>query len=604
MWPSALIAGMLLLLGAVGSMNAPAAFAADGELCRVPDPEGDGFIEGITGSDNQLGIQGPFPNYDGYSDVDTQDHNLLLVGKTYLFAIVVEDEALDGEGDNPIDVQVDDEEGDADIESYADANGVAATGVTDGAQTFLDLPGSGVDNVDQIDNYEIDDWNSPGSLAAPNAFTEGLLEDWDVPSDPLSPDYYDVTPDTVVDCDPDDDEDDGFSFISVTCDEAGEFEISAWEDDVTDNVVTNDYICYNAPTTATLTATPTTVEAVPAVGNISHSLLVLTLTDAGGNPTVPGYRVDWTVGGRCTIEALDEEDYEDAADLWGKYKITNPATGDDIEYEYSDHDGITASDTSLSFNIDGNTAVPGYQPKSIAAAVLHCEGATPGVASVRAEVDRSPLSDLVATADVTVVGPAAFITMTAAPNKLICGEKATILVTVTDAINQKVSDHTVVELITNFGGVIGGTGATLAFPGVNPVTPLSSGAAETFGGVATAYLLTSTTHVGSYEVVASAGGSHLGEFITHPVGQDFSNNTYFRQGYFSTPVVTSQVTVTCTQGAPAVTAPSTGTGTISPPNTGDAGLAAGSSTNATLYVIAGAIAFVMAGLASIRCARR
>jgi len=258
-----------------------------------------------------------------------------------------------------------------------------------------------------------------------------------------------------------------------------------------------------------------------------------------------------------------------------------------------------------------------YVAKSIAAAVLHCEGATPGVASVRAEVDRSPLSDLVATADVTVVGPPAFITMTAAPTKLVCGEKATILVTVTDAINQKVSDHTVVELITNFGGVIGGTGATLGFPGINPVTPLSSGAAETFGGVATAYLLTSSTHVGAYEVVASAGGSNLGYygigFSRQLTNGDYegllSDNyadygVYARNGYFSTPVVTSQVTVTCTAGTPAVTAPNTGTGTISPPNTGDAGLAAAQSSTASLFVIAGAAAFVLAGLASFGYARR
>ena len=179
--------------------------------------------------------------------------------------------------------------------------------------------------------------------------------------------------------------------------------------------------------------------------------------------------------------------------------------------------------------------------------------------------------------------------MTAAPSKVVCGEKATILVTVTDAINQKVSDHTVVELITNFGGVIGGTGATLAFPGVNPVTPLSSGAAETFGGVATAYLLTSSAHVGPYEVVAAAGGSHLGYYgigfdresklteinLTDGILDNYAvYGIYARNGVFSTPVVTSQVTVTCTAGAPAVTAPNTGTGTISPPNTGDAGLAA------------------------------
>jgi hypothetical protein len=155
-------------------------------------------------------------------------------------------------------------------------------------------------------------------------------------------------------------------------------------------------------------------------------------------------------------------------------------------------------------------------------------------------------------------------------------------VTVTDAINQKVSDHTLVELITNYGGVIGGTGSSLFFQNVNP---LSSSTAETFGGVATAYLLTSTAHVGAYEVVAASGGTLLG-------------------GVFSTPVVTSQVTVTCSTAAPAVTAPSTGTGSISPPNTGDAGLAAGSSSSATLYVIAGAIAFALAGLASFRYARR
>jgi hypothetical protein len=57
--------------------------------------------------------------------------------------------------------------------------------------------------------------------------------------------------------------------------------------------------------------------------------------------------------------------------------------------------------------------------------------------------------------------------------------------------------------------------------------------------------------------------------------------------------------------APTVNPPSTGTGTgnITPPNTGDAGLAAGSSSSASLFVIAGAVAFVLAGLASVRFAR-
>jgi hypothetical protein len=221
---------------------------------------------------------------------------------------------------------------------------------------------------------------------------------------------------------------------------------------------------------------------------------------------------------------------------------------------------------------------------------------------------------------VTVIGPPAFITMTAAPNRLVCGEKATILVTVTDSINQKVSDHTQVELVTNYGGVLGGTGATLAFPGVGPVTPLSSGAAETFGGVATAYLLTSSNHVGAYEVVAAAGGSSLGAYsvpwswgTTTDEGDEEGEEDevvsvtgvyHGSGGAFSTQPITSQVTVTCTAAAaPPVTAPNTGTGTISPPNTGDGGLAAGSST-ASLFVIAGAVAFVLAGLASFGYARR
>ena len=55
--------------------------------------------------------------------------------------------------------------------------------------------------------------------------------------------------------------------------------------------------------------------------------------------------------------------------------------------------------------------------------------------------------------------------------------------------------------------------------------------------------------------------------------------------------------------APTVSPPPAGTGTISPPNTGDAGLAAGSSSTSSLFVIAGAVVFALAGLVSIRFAR-
>jgi hypothetical protein len=382
---------------------------------------------------------------------------------------------------------------------------------------------------------------------------------------------------------------DGLVIIDVTCEDPGRFELTAYAQAGPDNSRTGEFLCVAPPSTATLTATPTTVESSPALGNISHSLLVLTLTDSNGQPAAPGSDIDWSTD-RCRIDGLTETEYETdgpgtefsggVGALFGAFSATNPATADDIEDELAGHTGLTGASTSISFQNDGNGPAPGGD-RTIAAAVLHCEGAAPGVATIAAEIERVG-ADLRATATVTVVGPPAFITMTAAPNKLICGEKATILVTVTDAINQKVSDHTLVELITNYGGVIGGTGSSLFFQNVNP---LSSSTAETFGGVATAYLLTSTAHVGAYEVVAASGGTLLG-------------------GVFSTPVVTSQVTVTCSTAAPAVTAPSTGTGSISPPNTGDAGLAAGSSSTSTLYVIAGAVAFALAGLASFRYARR
>jgi hypothetical protein len=212
--------------------------------------------------------------------------------------------------------------------------------------------------------------------------------------------------------------------------------------------------------------------------------------------------------------------------------------------------------------------------------------------------------NIVLTATITVVGPPASITVAAAPTSLNCGEKATITVTVKDSAGQNVSDRTRVELVTNFGGVIGGTTATLGPVSVagGNVYPISSSSAETFNGVATAYLLTSTDHVGPYEVVAAAGGSvtstngYLAPWYT--TGTSAANNLtpnisayfpWYNQGLLSyspaSAPVNAQATVTCSvPGAPApsvaapvVTAPRTGQGpadafAIRPPNTGDAGL--------------------------------
>jgi hypothetical protein len=211
--------------------------------------------------------------------------------------------------------------------------------------------------------------------------------------------------------------------------------------------------------------------------------------------------------------------------------------------------------------------------------------------------------NIVLTATITVVGPPASITVAAAPTSLNCGEKATITVTVKDSAGQNVSDRTRVELVTNFGGVIGGTTATLGPVSVagGNVYPVSSSSAETFNGVATAYLLTSTDHVGPYEVVAAAGGSVMASNGAlapwYSIGATTATNAtpnasayfpWYNQGLLSyspsSAPVNAQATVTCSvpgapaaAAAPVVTAPRTGQGpadafAIRPPNTGDAGL--------------------------------
>jgi hypothetical protein len=242
--------------------------------------------------------------------------------------------------------------------------------------------------------------------------------------------------------------------------------------------------------------------------------------------------------------------------------------------------------------------------------------------------------NIVLTATITVVGPPASITVAAAPTSLNCGEKATITVTVKDSAGQNVSDRTRVELVTNFGGVIGGTTATLGPVSVagGNVYPVSSSSAETFNGVATAYLLTSTDHVGPYEVVAAAGGSVMASngalapwYTTGAVST--SNLTPNASAYFpwynqgllsyspSSAPVNAQATVTCSvpgapaaaASAPVVTAPRTGQGpadafAIRPPNTGDAGLASSNGSSWTL--VAGALMVIAISGAAVATVTR
>ena len=179
---------------------------------------------------------------------------------------------------------------------------------------------------------------------------------------------------------------------------------------------------------------------------------------------------------------------------------------------------------------------------TIAEATLDCSGASAGAVTVTAMIDK-PGRDVLMTETVTVIGPPASLTVTAGSmmENLTCGEVVTLTITVVDSADQAVANGTVVNLSTNVAGVL-----------VAPAT--------TSGGDAKAYLITSNANVGSYAVVVQSGSA---------------------VGY---------ITVSCeAAAAPApVEAPP-----ITPPSTGDAGLAETSGSSWMLLAIAGALASVM-----------
>jgi hypothetical protein len=384
------------------------------------------------------------------------------------------------------------------------------------------------------------------------------------------------------------------------------------------DIVQFDVTCLGEVDELTITARPTTVEIVPARSNTSHSFIDVLLEDEDGNPVASGIEVDFTTT-KCSIETagVNTSGERTNASLHTLgLNTANPASF--VEWEFSD-EADEPVDTGIPTLTRQADSADSFQTTTgtRASAILGCNpvdapGATPGVATVTACVEVTG-PDICVSVDVTVIGPPASITVAASPTNVRCGEKSTITATVKDSIGQNVSDHTRVEFITNLGGVLAGQGAVAGFAG--PVVPISSSVGDTFGGVSTAFLLTSESHSGPYEVVATSGGTAAFDFhgdldilqgATSLIESVPGSNVL--GGIFSTPPVSAQVTVTCNipaptaAPAPTVTAPRTGTGIV-PPSTGDAGLA-GSSSSWTLFAIGGLAAFALAGLATFRFARR
>jgi hypothetical protein len=461
----------------------------------------------------------------------------------------------------------------------------------------------------------INNWGS--GYSATSEYVGGQLEDFlvnrptpcgasNTQPGPAPASKYEALPGTATP-----DGDDGTITVDVTCLKPGTFDLSFSTFSGKAKNIT--VICGDDVVTADPFAVPTSVEINPSIANVAHSLVWVSLKGRDGLASAPGTEVTIT-SDRCSVEtsAVDTEDeFEAAESLFRGINPLAPSTALAVEqsvFATTAPDGASRQqDEVLSFGVTSGASTD-FTERTIAAAILHCDpihapNVTPGPANVTFVVTRGDLDnglnadndDLFVKTTVTVVGPPAAngVTVTAAPASLACGEKATITATINDSIGQPVSDHTLVEAVTNAGGVLAGTGAVAGQAGL--VSPVSSTVAETFGGKVTFYLLTSTAHVGKYEVVLTTGG---GGGVTGQLTNG-GNTTNLLGGLFTTQPISVQVTVECTVPAapvvvapttPSTSGPATGQG-IRPPSTGDAGLV---STDSSTWVAGAAFAVVAA----------
>ena len=394
----------------------------------------------------------------------------------------------------------------------------------------------------------------------------------------------------------------GIASVGVTCEDPGEFDLSFLLAQESDQIEVQ---CVGETGDGETDALPDVVEISPALGSVSYSLIAVRLLDDEGE-SIQGStgHVDFQTD-RCEFwdeDDLSHDDFLDVVDAFINYDPNEPDSAEDVHDAVEglgsgndpddDSNDVDSFALTASINLSDTGGFKDFdQDDTIAAIILDCtdENIDPGIATVTWQVDQDG-KDVTGEVEVTVVGPPTAITVEASPSSgLLCDEKSTIVAKVWDAAGQPVSDHTRVEAVTNFGGVLGGTGAVAGQAGL--VVPVASTVGEAFDGTSTFFLLTSSAHEGPYEVVIASGGEGS---VSTALG-----------GVFSTPPAVTQVTVTCEGPAPPppITAPDTGAG-ITPPSTGDAGLADRSGASATLFAVIGVVAFMVAGLATLKFARR
>jgi hypothetical protein len=357
---------------------------------------------------------------------------------------------------------------------------------------------------------------------------------------------------------------DGWAEISVKCTKPGEVVITfdPTGSDFRTEGRSIEIECIGAAQSATATANPATVEIHPVGTNVSQSALTVIVLDANGK-RLNGAAVTFTtnicnLGGSTTgpfntktLTVLSDTDT--AGDL--AFMAEHGAAGNQIH----------AGTAEAYLECEGTSDAPGTANVSWTVSGNQQNGVTSGTVTAQA-----------GTLAVKVVGSPATMQLGVSPNSGSCGTPMTATATVLDGAGQTVSDGTEVFFTT--------TTAT----GVQTSSGGASGLARTVNGVASVVLSVDPMDGGSHTVSARTGGNDLNGHAVNAVSQS--------------------TTISCTATAaaapaPPLTAPRTGVGSITPPNTGDAGLAASSGTPGTLFAVAGAVLFAIAGLATVKFAR-
>lgn len=127
----------------------------------------------------------------------------------------------------------------------------------------------------------------------------------------------------------------------------------------------------------------------------------------------------------------------------------------------------------------------------IAQFAVICGGKGTGKASITAKINPTLANEDTASADITVVGPASTITLTAAPAQIACdgSQTSTVTAKVSDASGNPVADGTSV------------TFSVVALGTANPIT------AKTTGGTATSVVTPLSGSTAGVTVVVSSGGA-------------------------------------------------------------------------------------------------